>query len=327
MLPALLLALVTYTAAAKCHLDRHPSFSGLSRGDECQGKWADLRPLLRPTQNSVGYAWVFRIYLKDMTTEDDAQDTMDGKTVPVVLHDGAAFVVDHHHHLAALDLSGFDDVDVTLYVSCDLSGTPEEEVWTKLASQGLAYLYGRPPSSPDALPTPVSPSTMPSTIDFRKGNVSMADDRWRALSGFSRKVNECAGCSDLANHNHNYACRAYNRVCASSGSSIPFFEYRWAYMYDDAANFNTSLWSSSTASQTFAAAYSALSSPTPSDPVSSVDDWSDAAALLVPLARGGPASSYTVPASMGLMAGKLLGYRDGMSPFDDDDPDCDLPAC
>ena len=53
----------------------------------------------------------------------------------------------------------------------------------------------------------------------------------------------------------------------------------------------------------------------------------DAAALLVPLARGATAGAYRLPSAMGMMAGALPGYRDGLDPFAHDDPTCELPEC
>ena len=314
--------------------------SGLSVGDECKSSWHHLRPLLRPTQRSVGWAWVFRIQLTAMSSKDDAQEEMDNKAIPVVLVDHVAYILDHHHHLAALDLSGHEKVDVTLHVSCNLSGTPTDELWQILASHGWAYLYDRPTTSPYALPTPIQPSDLPSTLSFRTGNVTMSDDIWRALSGFSRKVSSCVGCLDGeldhgaayncrgCGRNHNYACRAYNRICESKrGQSIPFFEYRWAYFFNDAATVNRSLWGSDRAAETFAIALAALTSPSPYHPVTKIDDWKAAAALLVPLSRGPSAGAYSVDSSMGAMSGPLPGYHAGMGPIEDEDPDCDLPEC
>ena len=301
----------------------------MSVGQKCQSKWSHLRPLLRPTQASLGFAWVYRIMLEDMGKKKDAQDTMDGKVVPVALANGVAYVVDHHHHLAALDLSGFDTVDVTLFIACDFSGTSSSKLWTELASRGWAYLYGRPPGSPDALPTPIAPDMLPSSIGFREGNVTMVDDRWRSLSGFSRKIDSCPGCSSSngGSANHNYGCRAYERICTVSGTSIAFYEYRWAFFFDDAATSNRTLWSNATAAYQFRRALAALRSPSPSHPTKDVSDWSDAAALIVPLARSDSAWSYRVPSFMGAMAGWLPGHRHGMSPYPDPDPNCDPPTC
>ena len=108
-----------------------------------------------------------------MKDEGDAQDAMDDKIVPVVLHNGVAYILDHHHHLAALDLSGFDDVEPTLFVACDFSGMSSDQLWPALQARNFAYLYGRPASSPDALPAPITPAELPSTIGFRAGNVTM----------------------------------------------------------------------------------------------------------------------------------------------------------
>lgn len=302
--------------------------SSLAVGDTCKESWSTLRPLLRPTQNAVGYSWVFRTLLHDMGSKSDTQDTMDEKVVPVVLGDGVGYLLDHHHLLSSLDLSGHHSVEVSLYVSCDFSGRgwPYERLWHELASRGFAYLYGRARGAPDSLPTPISPRALPTTIGFREGNVTMMDDRWRALSSFSRKIESCQGCDGGA-MNKNHACRAYNRVCAASGASIPFFEYRWAYFYDVAATFNSSLWPTEAAAHAFGTAYGALHSPTPSEPAKDVDDWEAAAAMLVPLARGASAGTYRLPDMGASMAGPLPGYRDGMSPFPHDDPTCSMPSC
>ena len=317
-------------ALATSHHHHCGDLSTHNIGDTCKSSWHSLRPRLRPTQNSVGYAWVFRIQLEDMSSEQDAQDEMDSKVVPVVLGaDGIAYVIDHHHHLAALDLSGFEHVHVTIHVACDFSGLSNDELWQALETHAFAYLHARPAGEPDALPVPMSPRLLPPSISFRAGNVTMADDRWRALSSFSRKVKSCSGCDGLNGAgNSNHPCRAYDRGCAASGVSQPFFEFRWAYFYNVAFAVNTSLWGSEAAAREFGTAYRALQSPTPSAPATDVDDWQGAAALLVPLARDASAGAFALPKSMGAaMAGPLPGYRAGMSGFPADDPDCDMPSC
>ena len=87
-----------------CDLD---ALAKLNAGDECKAEWGDIKAVLRPTQNSVGYAWVQRIVEYDMQSKDDAQDEMDGKIVPVVVAQFASklYILDHHHHLSALDTS------------------------------------------------------------------------------------------------------------------------------------------------------------------------------------------------------------------------------
>jgi hypothetical protein len=116
------------------------------------------------------------------------------------------------------------------------------------------------------------------------------------------------------------------RSCSPSGKGVPFFEFRWGYLYD-AALADASLWANASATAAFSSAYAALVSPTPSSPVDDVDDWQAAAKILVYLARGAPAGTYELPSSMGTMAGKLPGYVAGFAPIDSDDPDCDPASC
>ena len=192
-----------------------------------------------------------------------------------------------------------------------------------MAERGFAYLYGRPAGSADALPTTVPPESLPRTIAFRSSAVTLADDRWRALSSFSRKVKSGpVRCPS----NGNYCGRAYNRVCAAGGKRTPFFEFRWAYFYD-AATLESSLWTNTSAASAFSTANAGLVSPTPTTPAKDVDDWQAAADLLVYLARGAKAGEYELPSSMGALAGKLPGYVSGLTPIPQDDPVCDPPVC
>jgi len=318
--------LLTPLLLALAHAKRKGcDLSSLEVGDQCEASWSDLRDMLRPTQRSVGYAWVFRTFLKSFGSKAAAQDEMDDKIVPVTL--GAnrtdAYILDHHHHLAALDLSGYKSVKVTLFISCDFSSVPASQQLAQLATRGYAYLYGRPAGSPNALPTAIDPASVPATIAFRSSAVTMDDDRWRALSSFTRKVKD--GLVDC-DGSDKYCGRAYVRSCSPSGKGVPFFEFRWGYLYD-AALADASLWANASATAAFSSAYAALVSPTPSSPVDDVDDWQAAAKILVYLARGAPAGTYELPSSMGTMAGKLPGYVAGFAPIDSDDPDCDPASC
>lgn len=298
-------------------------FSSIAAGDTCRGTWSELRHMLRPTQRAVGYAWVFHTFLEKMQSEQDAQHAMDDKIVPVSLgSDSSAYVLDHHHHLAALDLSGFEHVQVSLTVACDLSYLPRSVQLSALANRSFAYLYGRPEGQPDVLPTAIDPSALPATIAFRTSAVTMEDDRWRALSSFSVKVEN----GPVHCNRSKYCGRAYVRVCNELGRGIPFFEYRWAYLYNEALT-NTTLWPSATEAATFSEQYAALSSPTPASPTTNFSSWFAAAASLVYVARGDPAGQYRLPSSVGNMAGKLPGYVHGLVSIDDGDPDCAPPTC
>ena len=292
---------------------------GASVGDTCTASWRDLQPHLRPTQNAVGFAWVHRKIEHDFSSASDAQDAMDSEPLPVVLGPGGRiYLLDHHHTLAALDFSNYHNTKTTLFISCDFSNYSATEAWPALVARALAYPYGRPASTPDALPNPISESSIPSRIVFQAGgNSTFMDDRWRALSSFVRKVKGLDDCPKV----NKYCMRGYNRVCASSGSSVPFFEFRWAYLMNDAYLHTELLWDNQTAARDFTAKYKRLDDPT------DVASWQDAAVDLVYLCRGLATAAYKVPSAMGAMAGTLPGVVTGMDPIKDEDPDCDLPRC
>ena len=75
----MLVVLMAVGFAASASKAKDCDLSSISVGDKCQASWSSLRDALRPTQDSVGYAWVFHIALKDMQSEDDAQSEMDDK--------------------------------------------------------------------------------------------------------------------------------------------------------------------------------------------------------------------------------------------------------
>jgi hypothetical protein len=85
---------------------------------DCDSKWKNLKPLIKPTQDEVGYAWVQRKYDKNFQSSNDAQEEIDSSPIPAVLGptddgSGTIYIVDHHHELAALDWSGYTDVSVS----------------------------------------------------------------------------------------------------------------------------------------------------------------------------------------------------------------------
>jgi hypothetical protein len=52
---------------------------GATTGTVCKMEWRAAKKVLRPTQESVGYAWVQRTVDKDMERKKDAQNYMDDK--------------------------------------------------------------------------------------------------------------------------------------------------------------------------------------------------------------------------------------------------------
>ena len=56
--------------------------------------------------------------------------------------------------------------------------------------------------------------------------------------------------------------------------------------------------------------------------------WTEAARLLLPVARGNSAGTYTLQGSApAVLYGKLPGYHRGMGPIDGRDPSCNPPRC
>lgn len=115
-----LLSTATTTAVAKKH--KECDFKTITEDESCKSDWKDLKPVLRATQNMLGYAWVQYKIDKHMGSQDDAQDELDEKVVPVCKGPGDLFyVLDHHHLLAALDASDYPKARPTMHVVCDLS--------------------------------------------------------------------------------------------------------------------------------------------------------------------------------------------------------------
>jgi len=59
---------------------------------------------VRPTQTALGWDWVL-FKMKNLATEEDAAAYLDRKPVPVVKRGDLYYAVDHHHTLAALQVS------------------------------------------------------------------------------------------------------------------------------------------------------------------------------------------------------------------------------
>ena len=289
-------------------------------GEWCTAPWALLQPHLRPTQAAVGFAWVHHKATK-FDSNKHAQKEMDDTPVPVAKGPDGLFLLDHHHELSALDYAGYPDTEVTVFVSCDFSALSASDVWAALVSRAFAYPYGRPLHDHQSLPHLLNESALPTTIGFSASASTFRDDPWRSLASFVRKVKELDDGSDCPKHASSDCMRGYIRSCAPSGGVMPFFEFRWAYFFNDAA-FSSFLWDNHTAFSRFRAIFpAALSDP------SNSDQWHALAVPMVYLARGTVAAQYRVPGSMGTLAGALPGCVTGMQPIKDDDPDCAMLQC
>lgn len=120
----------------------------------------------------------------------------------------AAYIVDHHHELSALDLSGYTSTDVTINIVCDYTSLSVDALWSKLASENFAYLLGRPSSPgkcsgswkqlPSRIPycefdwftriLMVHLACLPTAFVMTEDNQTLVDDPFRSLSSFVRKV-------------------------------------------------------------------------------------------------------------------------------------------
>lgn len=296
---------------------------------KCDNKWKNLKPLLKPTQPQVGYAWIQYKLDKDFTSENDAQAAMDDSATPAVIGPGPAiYIVDDHHTLCALDFAGYEDVKATMNILCDMRNYTTSDFWATLSSQNLAYLASHPKGKPNELPVSISYTEMPSRFSFTKDDQSLSDDPWRSLAGYARKVQSAPSptpsCSDS---DSKYCERCMYRGCVDgyqlSGAGVPFFEFRWAYFINDATYYSTRFWSSTDSLSKFISSYSAL----PASEVGKVDtgDWMDTAELAIALCRDSTTSKYTLPST--IFAEKPLpGYFEGYVKLEDD-PDCAKPVC
>ena len=145
---------------------------------------------MRPTQSSVGWAWVQRKLDKDFDDEDEAQDEMDGSPVPAIIGPGdMLYAVDHHHTLVALDLSGYHDTKVKVDVLCDLRDN-STDFWTTMEEKNYVYLLSAP-TGPTSLPVTIAPNDLPQSFS----SDAFSDDWGRSLASFVRKVKNstCSG--------------------------------------------------------------------------------------------------------------------------------------
>lgn len=241
----------------------------------------------------------------------------------------AMYVVDDHHTLCALDLSGFDAVTVSLNILCDLRHLDVDAFWGYLAANNLTFLASHVPTSqPNTLPVPITPKDMPTTFEFTTAKQTLTDDSWRSLAGFSRKVKDAPSpapsCSD-----YKYCERCMYRGCsggsALSGPSVPFFEFRWSY-YMLSAYLDASWWPSPAEYSEFQSSYEALPAVVIGHGSVDTDAWLDTAGKLIALCRGANTGAFVLPDTMFQGDGSLPGYVQGYEELDAD-PTCDAPVC
>jgi hypothetical protein len=295
----------------------------------CDNKWKNLKPLLKPTQPEVGYAWIQYKLDKDFTSESDCQAVLDEAATPAVIGPGPAiYVVDDHHTLCALDFSGYEDVKVTVDILCDLRNYSTSNFWATLSAQNLAYLAAHPKGQPNDLPKAIPYTSMPTAFSFTKDEQSLTDDPWRSLAGYSRKVQSAPSpAPSCSSGDSKYCERCMYRGCVdgyqSSGAGVAFFEFRWAYFLNDATYYSTIYWPSTDDYSIFKSSYSAL----PASEVEKVntDDWMGTAELAISLCRASSTAKYTLPSTL-FGERSLPGYYEGYVKLEDD-PTCKTPVC
>lgn len=304
--------------ATKCH-----DLTGFQEGDTCHQHWGELKSRLHPTQIGIGKAWALNKYQKYMSNKDDAQNELDEKPVPVVLGPkNDAWILDHHHLLAALDYSTFDDLSVTITIVCIFDPNESmDQFWVKMQAINGVYPYGRPIGFPNALPSLESYNRLPTYIAFNQTFSSFNDNMWRAIAGFSRKVDD-PDCSVK------YCARAFIKECASDGDSIPFYEFRWSYFFNLAYTDDPSTyWDDQADANKFNALFKELETDARENKYD-IEKWELAAKYIVPLARGKAAGAFEFTnGSPKVLYGKLPGYHSGMSPIKEKDPSCNPPKC
>lgn len=293
----------------------------------CIGKWKYIRLLLHPSQQAVGFAAVKRKLDADFATKGDAEETMKNKPLLYVMGpNNVPFLIDAHHTARALDESGFDNTQITLEMVCDWSWmNSTTSFYDAMIANNFMEPLGRASSNIHGeLPIRIDPSTnIPDTI------AGTVDDPWRSFATLVRKVKHKKRCPK----GHSDCLRGYFRQCEGNGHLTPFFEFRWAYFFQDAfirgcTNDTKTLWDSMEDCKNFHDAFVEL----PTSPITDVDllPWKKAADLLIPLCRGKKAGEYVLPNHLGIPYGgkKLPGYVAGKhTQILEKDPDCLSPKC
>ena len=295
---------------------------------KCNNKWENLKSLVQPTQAQVGYAWVQYKLDNDFTSSKSAQNTMDDSILPGVIGpNNKIYIVDDHHTLSALDYSGYSTVSVTMDIICDKRGTSEEEFWSEMEKNKLVFLLAHPHNEPNKQYIAINYTQLPQTFSFTSKDMSLTDDPWRSLAGFSRKVTTASPPAPTCSSNSDKYCeRCFYRGCVdgtrTTGPGVPYFEFRWSYFMVEATYYNVNLWPSSTQYSDFYLSYTQLS---PSK-LGSIDTtkWENVAAKSISLCRSPAAGSYVLPPYFS--SGHLPGYVSGYTPLASD-PDCSSPTC
>jgi hypothetical protein len=298
----------------------------------CSNQWSDLKPIVKPTQSQVGYAWIKYKLNTNFKSAEKAAKLMDKTVTPAVIGPDAKFyIVDDHHTLSSLDFSGYDSTSVTLTVICDKRHLNESQFWEEMKEEKLVYLIAHPHNNPNALPVSIQYSDLPTSFSFTESLKTMSDDPWRSIAGLSSKVthpNTPVKC--IIGAGGKYCQRCFNRGCEDgsqkSGPSVPFFEFRWAY-YMNLAYDHVSYWPSDIEWQWFHNSYTTL--PAPSDDLKNVNtsSWFGAANTIIALCRSQQAGEFRLPTELYGPDRSLPGFVHGYMQLSEPDPQCSIPSC
>eukprot|EP01083_Nonionella_stella_P000191 566_1 len=318
-----------------------------------RAKWKNLKPLIRPTQPDVGYAFVLRKVIKHCDSPSNAQEFMNPiwtekwpnlnqddfnyteNTIPVIVgptsndHSLRFYAVDGHHHLSALDYSEHNETYVYLHILDDFRTYSFDRFIHELKKQENTYLYSQKHAK-NGLPTNISFDDLPKTWHFNRNTKLFGDNIWRSLAGYARKVKVAPDPFPTCNKtkgDSQYCMRPFIRTCDTNGEDIPFFEFIWAYFFVDATYFNTKYWSESDSLHAFKQSYDKLVDTyydTTGDWIdrnlteyeSLIADWVEVASLLVPLSRSDLSGTYKPLDFFGM--NQLPGYVNGSQKVEDD---------
>ena len=184
-----------------CPKDGPPEPGDIHIEVHTRGKWDDLKKVMRPTQTALGWDWTFR-KLKNFMTAEEAQAYMNVKPVPYVQRGKYKYILDHHHTLCALEMSGFHGTEVVLarVMEEDSKTRSREAFFGYLEGRGWAYLR-------DKNYERVNYRDLPEVWDIS----NFRNDVYRSLGGFMRVHKVLKRGVDL--------------------QSKLFFEFRWGYFF------------------------------------------------------------------------------------------------
>lgn len=294
------LALVTLAVGHKkrCVDD----YDSLKAGDDCTVRWKELSnggPFLLPTQPALGYAWVHQLQEEHYSSNKDAEKELKKDRFPVVLGQGNFYLTDRHHHVASLQLSDDKDIfdlEMRIYVICDLRSSGSEIFWSKM--QDLNYVFLQKRASPFALPVLARETDLPQSWTLN----SFEDDLWRSLAGF-------------ASHVSDEKQRCYAKKCQEY-----FVDFQWGFAINKATEDIPSLWPSMAQQATFRSKLHAL--PYPSLKEVDLKAWQELGQLALPLCHSQRLQSLPLPP--GYSSRILQGWSATPVPKD---PSCDYSSC